>query len=205
MISKYLIVFLLSLCTVSQAKEKILLKNIENYLNSVKSLDASFLQSVETKNDCGVGKGKLQFKCYEDGNKKIRIDYEKGQTLIAKDGELIFYDAHDKTPSIYELNDTPLSIIFRPLITFDKDVAIRYVDLKGEQISVCFARLSDPPGVSLTLVFSFDTTTNNIKSLISWSVVDLNGDETGISLDQKTLKTNIKINDKVFIIPFQKD
>jgi outer membrane lipoprotein-sorting protein len=156
--------------------DKIIIAQVETFLNGIRCLVAEFIQ---TNPDHGQSIGKIWLKRERKGTGKMRLDYssEMGQRLLAKDGELIVYDLKEGSESRYTLDYTPAAFILESKISLGKDIVVESVKKGNNFIEIVLTPKGDATGQSLTLYFSLYET-GNIKNLEQWVVQDPQGNQT---------------------------
>ena len=180
-----LFVLLFSLDVRAQSSEN--LQKIENYLNNIKSLEATFVQMASNGD---TAEGRLFIK----KPNKIRMEYaEPTNVLIVGDGNFIVYNDLDLDQVTHiDYEDIPASLILSNLIKIDgKELKVLdfYQDSGSTSITLDYAKKGDIGPI--TLVFS-----NNPLELKQWKIVDPQSVEVTVSLYD--IKKDIELNDSVF-------
>lgn len=178
-------VLLFSLDVHAQSSEN--LQKIENYLNNIKSLEATFVQMASNG---ATAEGRLFIK----KPNKIRMEYaEPTNVLIVGDGNFIVYNDLDLDQVTHiDYEDIPASLILSNLIKIDgKDLKVLdfYQDSGSTSITLDYAKKGDIGPI--TLVFS-----NNPLELKQWKIVDPQSVEVTVSLYD--IKKDIDLDDSVF-------
>ncbi len=148
------------------------IRKIENYLNSVKTLEARFVQNASNGN---VAEGRL----WIEKPNKIRMEYnEPTNVLIVGNGDFIVY--HDKDldqVSNIDYDDIPASLILGNNIKIDgKNIKVTnfYRDSGTTIVTLEYAKGGIGP---ITLTFS-----NAPFELRQWKIVDPQSVEVTVSL-----------------------
>jgi len=149
------------------------IQKIEDYLNNVKTMSASF---VQTASNGSSSEGSLKVA----KPNKIRMEYkEPANILIVGDGENIVYNDKD-LDQVTNINydDVPASLILADNIKIDgKQIKVsNYYEDKGSTV-VTLRYPSKPEIAPITLTF-----TNSPFALRQWSIVDPQGIEVLVSL-----------------------
>lgn len=159
----------------------------EDYLNSVTTLKARFLQ-------VSANGGQAEGTAYLARPGRMRLQYDPpSPMLVVADGTfLIVHDKELGEPSYIPLNATPAGILVRDNVRLDgKDVAVtRVVRLPGV-LNVSLVEVDDPGQGELTLVFS-----EAPFALRQWRVVDAQGATTTVSLYES--QSGLKLDPKLF-------
>ena len=149
------------------------LKQIENYLNNIKTMQASFVQTASNGN---TAEGKL----YIQKPNKIRMEYNPPVDVnIIGDGDYIVY--HDKEldqVTNIDYDDIPASLILANDVKLDGKafkVIDYYQDAGITKIKVQYQEKEDIGPISLTF-------NNNPFELKQWSIVDPQSVEVTVSL-----------------------
>jgi chaperone LolA len=192
---KYLFaLFALFLCGHAQAQSAENLQRIENYLNNIKSMEATFVQMASNG---ATAEGRLFIK----KPNKIRMEYaEPTNVLIVGDGNFIVYNDLDLDQVTHiNYSDIPASLILSNEIKIDGQklkVIDFYQDSGSTSITLDYADKGDIGPI--TLVFS-----NNPLELKQWKIVDPQSVEVSVSLYDA--KKDIEISDDVFKFKDKKD
>ena len=172
--------------------ENIDLNKIENYLNNINALEASF---VQMSSNGGSAEGKI----YIEKPSKIRMEYTAPDPLlIVGNGDYIIYNDKelDQITNI-DYKDIPATMILSNKIKFDGKnlkVADFYKDSGQTSVTV---EMPNSPGVKpITLIFD-----NSPFRLKQWKVIDQQNIEVTISLfdaeqDKKLSADLFKFNKK---------
>ena len=149
------------------------LQKIENYLNSMKSIEATFVQMASNGS---TAEGRLFIK----KPNKIRMEYaEPTNVLIVGNGENIVYNDLDLDQVTHiDYDDIPASMILSDKIKIDGEkikIIDFYQDTGSTSITLDYAEKGDVGPI--TLVFS-----NNPMELKQWKIVDPQSVEVSISL-----------------------
>lgn len=163
------------------------LQKIENYLNSMKSIEATFVQMASNGS---TAEGRLFIK----KPNKIRMEYaEPTNVLIVGNGDKIIYNDLDLDQVTHiDYDDIPASMILSDKIKIDGEkikIIDFYQDTGSTSITLDYTDKGDVGPI--TLVFS-----NNPMELKQWKIVDPQSVEVSVSL-YDTKKDN-SIDDEVF-------
>jgi len=146
---------------------------IEKYLNTIKTLQARFLQ---VSSDGGFSEGALYFS--KPG--KMRLEYDDpNPMLIVSDGENFgFYDKELDQVSYFDLDATQAAVLLRENISFSsQDTIVTAFERGPGVLRLTVIKGSDPLEGNITLIFS-----DRPLSLRKWTVTDAQGIITNISL-----------------------
>lgn len=160
----------------------------EDYLNSVTTLKAHFLQIAANGNQA---EGTAYFS--RPGKMRLQYDPPSPMLVVADGSFLIVHDKELGEPSYIPLGSTPAGILVRENVQLDgKDVQVTRVARQPGVLSVSMIESDDPGQGELTLVFS-----ESPFSLRQWRVVDAQGSTTTVSLYETQM--GIKLDDKLFV------
>ena len=176
---------LFSLNARAQSAENV--QKIENYLNSIKSIEATFVQMASNGS---TAEGRLFIK----KPNKLRMEYaEPTNVLIVGNGEHIIYNDIDLDQVTHiDYDDIPASMILSDKIKIDGEkikVIDFYQDRGSTSITLDYTQKGDIGPI--TLVFS-----NNPLELKQWKIVDPQSVEVSVSLYDA--KRDGDIDDNVF-------
>lgn len=158
---------------VLSAADKVLVTQIESYLNAQKGLTANFLQ-VDANGATRTGKAWLQ----RPGKMRFAYDAPDPQLLVAGFGLLVYHDPQlDQTTNI-PLSATPLGILLAPHVDLEsKSVYITNINRQPGQIDISLVRRGKEAAGTLTLSFSTAP-----LELQAWIVTDAQGKQTSVHL-----------------------
>ena len=149
------------------------LQTIEQYLNSIKNLEADF---VQTSSNGGTAEGKI----YIAKPNKVRMEYDDPTSvLIVGDGNYIVY--HDKDldqVTHIDYDDIPASLILANDIKIDgKNIKATnfYQDAGITSVTLDYKEKGDIGPITLTF-------SNNPLELKQWKIVDPQNIEVKVSL-----------------------
>jgi len=175
------------------------LKRVEEYFNSMPTIQANFVQTAEQPNGT-VGSATGTFKLWRPG--KLRIDYaNKTKDFIVADGYNIYaWDGEMESQSQTGINDNIAGMILRPDFSFSRDVTLTKVAHPTPQrMEVSLRSAKDPNAGELTLVLS-----DHPFGLISWRVLDGQGLTTVVELKDVQQGVKFERSDFVFRKPESK-
>jgi outer membrane lipoprotein-sorting protein len=164
------------------------LAKISAYLNTVTSLQASFVQ---------VGpNGELdQGTIYARKPGRLRFEYAPPSPyLIVSDGVTIAV-ANQKMRTVdrYPLIDNPLNLILRENVDLTRDSRITSVERQAGTLRITATEKSGPVKGQVTLIFAYPAT-----ELRQWIITDAQGLQTMIAL--KNMKTQVALGPELFMI-----
>ena len=166
------------------AQDKIDLKRVEDYLESLSTLRSRFLQ---TSSNGGVETGKL----FMPRPGKLRFEYDPpASILMISDGIFLIYIDKDldQVTHIF-LKSTPVNFLVREDIRMDGDITVTKIRRSPGMLRITIRDTDEPGKGSMTLIF-----TDKPLALRKWTVIDaqnirtnvmLTGVETGMTLDLK--------------------
>lgn len=168
-------------------------KQIEDYLNNIKTLEADF---VQVASNGGTAEGKL----YIAKPNKIRMEYaDPTSVLIVGDGDYIIYNDKDLDQVTHiDYDDIPASLILANDIKIDgKKLKITdfYKDPGQTSVTLDYKEKGDIGPI--TLIFSTDP-----FELKQWKIVDPQSVEVSVSLYDT--QKDISLDDSLFKFKKQK-
>ncbi len=184
---KFLTLLFCLFASVAQAQTSEDIQKIENYLNNIKSMEATFVQMASNG---ATAEGRLFIK----KPNKIRMEYaEPTNVLIVGDGDFIIYNDIDLDQVTHiDYDDIPASLILSNQIKIDGDklkVIDFYKDSGSTLITLDYTEKGDIGPI--TLIFS-----NSPFELKQWKIVDPQSVEVTVSLYDT--KKDIEIPEDVF-------
>lgn len=188
-----LFTFAIFFSSMAQAQTISDVKRIENYLNSVKTMEARFVQNASNGN---VSEGKL----WIEKPNKIRMEYdEPTNVLIVGNGEFIVYNDKDlEQVSNIDYEDVPASLILGNDVKIDGK-KVRITDFYQDAGTTIATIEHQKSGIG-PIVLTFG---NKPFELKQWKIVDpqsveitvsLYGSKTGDAIDQNLFRFRKKTN-----------
>ncbi|MBQ8436716.1 MAG: outer membrane lipoprotein carrier protein LolA [Alphaproteobacteria bacterium] len=181
--STVLIMFFCLNSSPTQAQKAQDLYAIENYLNSIKNMEADF---VQTSSNGGTAEGKI----YIAKPNKIRMEYaDPTSVLIVGDGNyIVFHDKELDQITHIDYDDIPASLILANNIKIDgKNIKATdfYQDAGMTSITLDYKEKGDIGPITLTF-------SNNPLELKQWKIIDPQNIEVKVSLYNITQDTEMK-------------
>lgn len=172
--------------TILKADQPSEIARIEAYLNSVRSVEAGFLQ---ISSGGSVAEGRL----YLQRPEQLRLDYRPPATIqiYANGYWLAFIDTELEEISQVPLSSTPAGFLVQKRITLSGDVTVTRIEKRDDQIRVHLTQTKDPDSGTLALSFA-----ERPLRLQNWIVTDAQGVRTQVSLINP--KFNRLIDEKYF-------
>jgi outer membrane lipoprotein-sorting protein len=180
------------------------LKRVEAYLDSMKSVQGSFLQIS------GTGRSERgTFYIRKPG--RVRFEYQKpNPTLVISDGSTVAVENMElHTTDRYPLANSPLRLLLSSDPDLGNDSRITSVKKEPGALQVTAAETSGPAQGSITLIFAdtgANTGANGGLELRQWDVMDAQGQRTTVVVNEMHQVADLPA--KLFIIedlsPFQK-
>ena len=158
------------------------LEQVEQYLNSVKTLRAGF---VQTSSNGEVSRGTL----YLSRPGKLRIDYDPPVPIqvMANGNFLVYYDRSLEQVSYVPVSSTPASVLLEKHISLsDPQLQVMGVENDQNMLRVHIIRRHNPGEGSITLSFLKDP-----LALFEWTMIDAQGLETSVALDAPVTNSSI--------------
>ena len=181
----------LSHLLISPANSEVILetKDIESYLNSIKTLQADLIQISSTGE---VQTGIIFIK----KPNQLRFEYNApaDHLVIASGLLLVIIDKKSTSePQRYLTSQTPIGYLLEEPINLSDHAALETIFIKDTLKHVSFYDNKKPTAGKLELVFSQNPTT-----LKEWTITNYSGERTRVLLEK--LSINQPINEKVFNI-----
>ena len=167
-------------------KQQDQLTQIENYLHSLKTMKARFIQ---TASDGGKASGVF----YLQRPGRMRFEYDDPiEDFIVADGSMIyFYDSEMEQQSNVAIGNSLADFILRSDLKLSGDVTVTNLRTEKEDdtLHVTLTQTSDPEAGALTLVFQ-----RSPMRLLKWFIYDAQGHTTEVSLWE--IETGLLFKDK---------
>lgn len=175
---------------VETEKSPLTLEMIENFLNALQTLSATFSQISA---DGSVSQGNV----FIERPGKVRFQYEENiPILIVSDGKILnFIDYEVSQITRWPIAETPLAPLVQKFFSFSKNVE---VELGAGSVAgwttVAISNAKNSERGKLKLIFT-GTDTSNLE-ILAWEITDAQGAKTYIAL--KDTKVNIKLDEKLW-------
>ncbi len=167
------------------------LKEIEDFLSSMNTLEADMTMDIESGN---ASPEHYEGKIWLDRHHKLlRINYGKN-TMISCEGALVIQQENER-PQEYSTDDTPAGILLRPSINFKSEgISVKSLtQIEGLwQLSLSY----DSPAGSIPLTLYFKP--KPIMILMGWTIQNPNGSVTNVHLNPEKTHMAIKIDPSIF-------
>jgi outer membrane lipoprotein-sorting protein len=158
---------------VDDATKKTLIKYVQDYLNSVRTLKARFSQSNPKSGNLYQGSLVLR----RGGKIRVQYDLPYGLIMVGSGGELRYYDQKMDKVNSTSTDSTPLGTLLADKVDFEKDLKVLDVRKSFGTIRMLVTKEGIGNGGYLVLVFS-----DNPISLRQWVVMDQNQNQINFSL-----------------------
>jgi outer membrane lipoprotein-sorting protein len=172
----------------AQAIDRAALARVEQYLNTLTTLRARFLQLAQN----GASASGIAW-IVRPGRMRFDYDPPEPTLLVAANGQVLMYDRELKQPSIAPASSTPLGMLLRDQIRLSGDVTVTATERRGGFLHVTMHRTGQAAEGRLTLTFQ-----ENPMELRQWTVVDAQGRETRVTLYE--IDTTSRANPRWFEI-----
>lgn len=149
---------------------------VEEYLNSIGTLRAEFVQIDPTGE---LAEGTL----YLDRPGKMRFDYDPPSPLllIADGFWFIYIDREMEEATHFPINATPANFLLREELRFGEDYAVTDIVIDGGLVELDIVDRGNPDAGSVRLVFD-----QNPMRLRQWTVTDSQDLKTRVTLISQT-------------------
>lgn len=158
---------------VDDATKKVLIKQVQDYLNSVRSLKARFSQSDPKSGNLYQGSLVLR----RGGKIRVQYDLPYGLIMVGSGGELRYYDQKMDKVNSTSTDSTPLGTLLSDIVDFEKDMKVLDVRKAFGTIRMLVTKEGIGNGGYLVLVFS-----DNPIALRQWVVMDQKQNQINFSL-----------------------
>ena len=161
----------------------------ENYLNGLTTFQGNFSHVSNGKQASGTLRMSRPW--------KMRLDYNPPQQLIVVTNEkwLLTYDKDLDESNYVSVSSTPAEFILRPHIQFSGDVEVtNIIRRKDDTTEITLVKRDEHDAGHITLVFQ-----ENPLALKDWTIVDAQGSQTRVSLEN--VKTGVVFPDSLFKFP----
>lgn len=174
------------------------LKKIEQALNRYTMFEAHILQ---TDSNGKQVTGRVWIK--RPGQMRLVYDPPSPWLLVANEGKVIFRDSQLDQTTLIPMDRTPLGLLLRRCVRLTDGVTITGFQQGRGLIQVSLVRTALPTEGSLTLIFSENPSDPNSMTLRAWRVVDAQGRETQVLLEDVHAVNTIAAN--LFTLPSLED
>jgi outer membrane lipoprotein-sorting protein len=158
---------------VDDVAKKALIKQVQNYLNSVRSLKSRFSQSDPKSGNLYQGSLVLR----RGGKIRVQYDLPYGLIMVGSGGELRYYDQKMDKVNSTSTDSTPLGTLLSDIVDFEKDIKVLDVRKAFGTIRMLVTKEGIGNGGYLVLVFS-----DNPIALRQWVVMDQKQNQINFSL-----------------------
>jgi outer membrane lipoprotein-sorting protein len=158
---------------VDNATKKELNTQVQDYLNSVRSLKARFSQSNPKSGNLYQGSLVLR----RGGKIRVQYDLPYGLIMVGSGGELRYYDQKMDKVNSTSTDSTPLGTLLSDVVDFEKDLKVLDVRKAFGTIRMLVTKEGIGNGGYLVLVFS-----DNPIALRQWVVMDQKQNQINFSL-----------------------
>lgn len=163
------------------------LRRVENYLNDIRSMHATFVQFAE---DGSVASGDLYLR--RPGRLRFAYTPPTPILIVATGRTLVFFDAELDQVTYLPLSATPLAFLVADRFSFARDdIEVTRIQEDPGAISITIIDPENPGEGQVSLVFS-----DAPLALRQWVVVDAQGRRTTVALSD--MRTNLALDDALF-------
>ena len=162
---------------------------VENYLNGLTSLQASFVQTGPAQQ----GDGHFT---YAPGRFEMVYEVPHAMRAVARDGHFVLRNADNGAVTHLSLKRNPLGLLLRRPVSFDGDVQVTNVSRGAESIQISVAEANNPSQGLLTLQFA---DVRGKLTLVGIQGVDARNHHFGLSLFD--VQENQPVSEDSFILP----
>jgi len=158
---------------IDEYTKKQLIKYVQEYLNSVRSLKARFNQSDPKTGRLYQGSLVLR----RGGKIRVQYDLPYGLIMVGNGGELRYYDHKMDKVNSTATDSTPLGTLLADHVNFEKDIKVLDVRKSFGSIRMLVTKEGFGNGGYLVLVFS-----DNPIALRQWIIMDQKQNQVNFSL-----------------------
>ena len=147
------------------------IERIENYLNTLTTMDSRFIQL----SGGAIAQGRIRLS--RPG--RIRIDYEPPTPvrIVASGRFMLYYDSDLEQVSYVPVSRTPAYFLLRDEVDLSEGVTITRFERDAATIRVSAVQQDKPENGTLTVVFE-----DNPLRLVKWEVIDPQGQQIDVAL-----------------------
>ncbi|MFI5024003.1 MAG: outer membrane lipoprotein carrier protein LolA [Alphaproteobacteria bacterium] len=166
------------------------LARVEQYLDSIRTVAAHFMQSSDGR----IAQGSF----YLERPGKMRIQYDPPDPLfmVASGIFLSVYDPQLKQTTYLPIDSTPAYFLVQDKVGFGDNVTVAKVEHGSDSLRVTLHEKGHPDQGRITLVFS-----DKPLQLRKWTVIDRNGKEIDVALLDAQFDTKLDPNLFKFVDP----
>lgn len=166
------------------------LSRIEAYLNGLKNISADFLQVDDAG---GIMRGEIAIS--RPG--KMKVTYNTNKDFIIADGSFVhIWDDQLQSQTNVEQGTSLAEFILRDPVRLHGEVTVTKFRKWPTKLEVTLVQTDDPGAGSLTLVFE-----DKPLKLRQWKVIDPQGHETGVNLENMSEGMVFPSSTFVFVPP----
>ncbi|MDE8346434.1 MAG: outer membrane lipoprotein carrier protein LolA [Acidocella sp.] len=156
----------------SVPKNQVVLAQVSDYLNGLKTITAKFMQ-VGADGSVRTGQAIVQ----RPGKMRFQYDKPDPELLVAGFGLLVYHDPQLRQTTNIPLGSTPLGILLQKHIDLSGPVTVTKISEPPGEVQVTLVRTRKAQQGHITLVFSTEP-----LELRQWRVTDAQGQLTQVSL-----------------------
>ncbi len=154
--------------------EKVLVGNIEDYLNGITTLEARFVQITARGN---ATRGKFYLK--RPGRMRFEYDEPTPYLLVSDGTWFIYVDKELEQVTYLPLGKTPADLLLRENFSFTDGLVLIGLERGGGRIRAVVVDAEEPDAGEVTLTFNA-----NPLTLRSWTVRDPQGQRIQVTLTE---------------------
>ncbi len=167
-------------------EEKVLIGNIEDYLNGITTLESRF---VQVSAQGGFARGK--FYLHRPGRMRFEYDPPAPYLLVADGVWFIYVDKELEQVTYLPLKKTPADLLLRENFSFSAGLVITGLDRIAGAVHVTVVDSTEPDSGQVTLIFNEEP-----LSLKSWIVRDQQGQRVQVTLTES--RFGVKLDSSLF-------
>ncbi|MCQ2913575.1 MAG: outer membrane lipoprotein carrier protein LolA [Alphaproteobacteria bacterium] len=165
-----------------------IVKSVEEYFNTVKSIKSRFTQY--NRNNGQTLEGNVNI--LKPNKMRLQYDEPVPFEFIADGYYLIYNDKKLEQVTYFDLNDNPAAIILKDNFSFTKEeLKVEDISKQGNQIVVTVSKIKQPEVGKITLIFD-----GKPMGLKQWVVTDMQHVETEITLVNPEF--NVELDEQQF-------
>jgi outer membrane lipoprotein-sorting protein len=168
------------------------LANLEDYLNSLKTFSADFVQTDQKEKE-----SKGYFLLKRPDKMKLCCQSPAVDVLVAKDSKITRYNRELKEKTVIPVHASPLSFFLEPKISLRNNVELEFALEDNEVVTLLFS----PKNKDETEGTVFFTFKKEPMTLLGWEIVpntSFGANKRSVKIILNNIRTNTRISDEEF-------
>ena len=177
--------------TLLSARDHADVARIEDYLNSLRSIAADFMQIDDNG---GMMRGKIAIQ--RPGKMRVTYDSPSKDFIVADGSRVHIWNDDLKEQTNLDEDSSLAEFILRDPVRLSGDVTITRLERFPAKLELSLIQTNDPAAGQLTLIFE-----DKPLLLRQWRVIDAQGHTTGVNLENEQMDVSFKSNTFDFVPP----